>query len=125
MSIAFETPRDPLFVPSMKCQSLLGKALQEHFTKPEQVASVFSSSPSLQNSSAGANFIANFKLDKDSVKVGDDSVSFKAVEGKTLNLVTVIASMEKAGFSASKITMAKAAASTGKVSKSVKKVARR
>jgi hypothetical protein len=47
----------------MKCQSLLGKAIQEHFTKPEQVASVFSSTPSLRNSSAGANFLTNFKLD--------------------------------------------------------------
>jgi hypothetical protein len=54
---------DSLFVPSTRCQSLLGKAIQEHFTKPEQVASLFSSSPSLQNSSAGANFLTNFKLD--------------------------------------------------------------
>jgi hypothetical protein len=51
------------FVPSMACQSLLGKAVQEHFTHPRQVASVFSSSPSLQNSSAGANILSNFKLD--------------------------------------------------------------
>ena len=53
----------------MKCQSLLGKALQEHFTKPEQVASVFSSSPSLRNSSAGANFLMNVRVDNDSVKL--------------------------------------------------------
>jgi hypothetical protein len=50
----------------MKCQSLLGKALQEHFTKSSQVASIFSSSPSLQNSSAGANFITNFQVDEKS-----------------------------------------------------------
>jgi hypothetical protein len=59
--------RDPLSVPSMKCQSLLGKAIQEHFTKTKQIASVFASSPSLQNSSAGANFLTNFILGKDTL----------------------------------------------------------
>jgi hypothetical protein len=59
--------RDSFFVPSMKCQSLLGKAIQEHFKYPERVACVFSSSPSLQNSSAGANFLTNFKLDEKSI----------------------------------------------------------
>jgi hypothetical protein len=61
--------RDSLSVPSMRCQSLLGKALQEHFTKPEGIASVFSSSPSLRNSSAGANFLTNFKIDAQSAKL--------------------------------------------------------
>jgi hypothetical protein len=61
--------RDSLFVPSMKCQTLLGKAIQEHFTKPEQVASVFSSSPSLRNSSVGANFLTNFRLDWQTSKI--------------------------------------------------------
>jgi hypothetical protein len=61
--------RDSLFVPSIKCQSLLGKAIQEHFTKPSQIASVFSSSPSLRNSSAGANFLTNFEIDGDFVKI--------------------------------------------------------
>ena len=66
MNFSSFEPRDSLSVPSMKCQSLLGKAVQEHFTKPEQVASVFSSSPSLQNSSVGANVLTNFKIDKSS-----------------------------------------------------------
>jgi hypothetical protein len=69
MNITSFKSRDLFFVPSMKCQSLLGKAIQEHFTKPEDVASVFSSSPSLQNSSAGANFLANFRLDEKSAKL--------------------------------------------------------
>ncbi len=68
MNIFFSYKREPLFVPSMRCQSLLGKAIQEHFTKPSQIASVFSSSPSLRNSSVGANFITNFRIDKDSIK---------------------------------------------------------
>jgi hypothetical protein len=67
MNISSFDPRNPLFVPSIKCQSLLGKALQEHFTKSDQIASVFSSSPSLRNSSAGANFLTNFKLDAQSI----------------------------------------------------------
>jgi hypothetical protein len=61
--------RDSLFVPSTRCQSLLGKALQEHFTKPDQIASVFSSSPSLRNSSAGANFISNFRIEFETMKI--------------------------------------------------------
>ncbi len=64
-----EIPRASLFVPSIKCQTLLGKALQEHFTKPAEVASVFSSSPSLRNSSAGANFLTNFCLNGESAKL--------------------------------------------------------
>ncbi len=56
-------------VPSVKCQTLLGKAIQEHFTHPRQVACVFSSSPSLQNSSAGANFLTNFRIDGESVQL--------------------------------------------------------
>jgi hypothetical protein len=67
MSIHTFSPREPLFVPSNKCQSLLGKAIQEHFTKIDQIASVFSSSPSLQNSSAGANFLTNFRIDGESI----------------------------------------------------------
>jgi hypothetical protein len=71
MDITSSDPRDSLSVPSVKCQSLLGKALQEHFTKIDQIASVFSSSPSLQNSSAGANFLTNFRLDEKSAKLFD------------------------------------------------------
>ncbi len=66
MNISSSESREPLIVPSMHCQSLLGKAIQEHFTKSSQIASIFSSSPSLQNSSAGANFLSNFKLDEKS-----------------------------------------------------------
>jgi hypothetical protein len=66
MNISFLDPR-PL--PSTRCQSLLGKAIQEHFTKPDQIASVFSSSPSLRNSSAGANFLSNFKIEKTSINL--------------------------------------------------------
>jgi hypothetical protein len=66
---SFFEPRDSFFVASMKCQSLLGKAIQEHFTKPEQIASVFSSSPSLQNSSVGANLLTNFVIDNDFIKL--------------------------------------------------------
>ncbi len=62
-------PRDAFSVPSTRCQSLLGKALQEHFTIPQHVASVFSSSSSLRNSSAGANFITNFRIDAQSAKL--------------------------------------------------------
>jgi hypothetical protein len=69
MNISSSDLREPFFVPSIKCQSLLGKAIQEHFTKTDQIASVFSSSPSLQNSSAGANFLTNFKLDWQTVKL--------------------------------------------------------
>ncbi len=69
MNISSFYQRGSIFVPSMKCQSLLGKALQEHFTKPDQIASVFSSSPSLQNSSAGANFLTNFRIDDKSRKL--------------------------------------------------------
>jgi hypothetical protein len=69
MDIFSSEPREPLFVPSFFCQSLLGKAVQEHFTKPQEVASVFSSSPSLQNSSAGANFLTNFRIRPDNVQL--------------------------------------------------------
>jgi hypothetical protein len=61
-----DEPREPFSVPSIKCQSLLGKAIQEHFSKPQQLASVFSSSPSLRNSSVGANFLTNFLINKKS-----------------------------------------------------------
>jgi hypothetical protein len=67
MNISSDFPRGSLFVPSFFCQSLLGKAIQEHFTEPRQIASVFSSSPSLRNSSAGANFLTNFKIDEKSL----------------------------------------------------------
>jgi hypothetical protein len=71
MNISYFDRRDSLFVSSMRCQSLLGKAVQEHFTKPDQIASVFSASPSLRNSSAGANFLTNFKIDAQSAKLFD------------------------------------------------------
>jgi hypothetical protein len=67
MFLFSDNPRDLFSVPSIKCQSLLGKAVLEHFTKPEQIASVFSSSPSLRNSSAGANFLTNFRIDEQSI----------------------------------------------------------
>jgi hypothetical protein len=69
MDISSFASREPLFVPSVKCQSLLGKAIQEHFISENDVAVVFSSSPSLRNSSAGANFLTNFKLNAHSLKL--------------------------------------------------------
>jgi hypothetical protein len=66
MNIASFDEREPLNIPSIRCQSLLGKAIHEHFTNPSQIASIFSSSPSLRNSSVGANFLTNFKLDAQS-----------------------------------------------------------
>jgi hypothetical protein len=87
--------RDLFCVPSMKCQTLLGKAIQEHFTKPAQLASVFSSSPSLQNSSAGANFLSNFKLNKNTstlfltVFTPEDCFSFQFSPSASPRLVTM------------------------------------
>ena len=59
--------RDSLFVPSVKCQSLLGKALFEHFSKIDQVASVISSSSAFRDSSVGANFLTNFVVDEKTI----------------------------------------------------------
>ena len=47
--------------------------MEKHFKnisqKPEEIASILSSSPSLQNSSVGANFLTNFTIDEKSVKL--------------------------------------------------------
>lgn len=45
------------------------------------------------------------ELDLDSITVGDNNVTFKAKAGMKLNLASVIAAMEKGGFSATTITM--------------------
>jgi hypothetical protein len=58
--------RELLFVPSF-CQSLLGKALFEHFSKIDQVASVISSSSAFRDSSVGANFLTNFVVDEKTI----------------------------------------------------------
>jgi hypothetical protein len=50
-------------------------------------------------------------LDTDAIKIGEDSVTLKAKEGKTLDLAPVLAAIEKGGFSAVKITLGAASAS--------------
>ena len=67
MEIGTSEPRLSLSVPSMKCQTLLTKSVMEHFTKPDQIAAIFSSSSALRNSSAGANFATNFKINEKSI----------------------------------------------------------
>jgi copper chaperone CopZ len=62
------------------------------------------------------------ELDTASVKIGDDSVTVKAKDGKSLDLMTVLAAMEKGGFSPKSITVGASAASK---SSAPKKVARR
>ena len=64
-------------------------------------------------------------LDLDSINVGDDSVSFKAKAGASLNLISVMHAMEREGFSAGKITLAKASASNVKPSKAARRIARK
>ena len=64
-------------------------------------------------------------LDLASITMTDDSVSFKAKAGASLNLIKVMAAMEEGGFSAGKVTMAKAAASNLKPNKAAKRVARK
>ena len=64
-------------------------------------------------------------LDLESIKIGEDSVSFKAKAGTSLNLIKVMAAMENEGFSASKLTMTKAAASNHKSSKAARRIARK
>ena len=49
-------------------------------------------------------------IDTDSIKIGEDSVTLKAKDGMTLDLIPLIAGMEKGGFSASKITLGSATA---------------
>lgn len=49
-------------------------------------------------------------LDPDSIKIAEDSVTVKAKAGMKLDLVPLIAGMEKGGFSPSKITVASASA---------------
>jgi hypothetical protein len=44
-------------------------------------------------------------LDTDSIKIGEDSVTVKARDGKSLDLAPVLAALEKGGFSAVKITL--------------------
>ena len=58
-------------------------------------------------------------LDTDSIKIGEDSVTLKAKDGMKLDLIPLIAGMEKGGFSPSRITVASAAAE-----KSVRKIRR-
>jgi hypothetical protein len=50
-------------------------------------------------------------LDVDAIKVGQDSVTLKAKEGKSLDLVPVLLAMEKGGFSAKSITVGAQSAS--------------
>lgn len=45
------------------------------------------------------------ELDTASIKVGEDSVMIKAKDGKSLDLIPVLAAMEKGGFSAKSITL--------------------
>ena len=49
-------------------------------------------------------------LDPDSIKIGEDSVTLNAKAGMKLDLIPLIAGMEKGGFSPSKITVASASA---------------
>src|SRR5579884_3919090 len=49
-------------------------------------------------------------LNLDSIKVADGALTLKAKEGQSLDLVPVLASMEKAGFSPKSITMGAATA---------------
>ena len=53
-------------------------------------------------------------LDTDTMKIGDGNLVVKAKDGMKLDLIPVLAAMEKGGFSASKITMSTAAASVHK-----------
>jgi hypothetical protein len=58
-----------LRVPSNKCQTLLAKAVFGYFLNSECVASIFSSSSSLRNSSAGANLLTNFHINENLIKI--------------------------------------------------------
>ena len=49
-------------------------------------------------------------LDPDSIKIGDGSVTLSAKPGMKLDLIPLIAGMEKGGFSPSKITVGSASA---------------
>lgn len=51
------------------------------------------------------------ELDMDAIKVGDDSVTIKAKEGKSLDLIPVLTAMEKGGFSAKSIMLSEKSAS--------------
>jgi len=53
-------------------------------------------------------------LDTDSMKIGDGNLVIKAKDGMKLDLIPVLAAMEKGGFSASKITLGTTAASAHK-----------
>ena len=50
-------------------------------------------------------------LDMDAIAIGEDSVTIKAKSGQTLDLVPVLAAMEKGGFSAKSLTIASKTAS--------------
>jgi hypothetical protein len=52
-------------------------------------------------------------LDPDSIKIGEDSVTLKAKPGMKLDLVPLIAGMEKGGFSPSKIVVGASTAKNG------------
>lgn len=51
------------------------------------------------------------ELDAAAIKIGTDSVTIKAKEGKSLDLIPVLAAMEKGGFSAKSITVGAQSAS--------------
>jgi hypothetical protein len=53
-------------------------------------------------------------LDTDSMKIGDGNLVVKAKDGMKLDLIPVLAAMEKGGFSASKITVTTSAAAAKK-----------
>ncbi len=59
-------------------------------------------------------------LDMDATKVDMGTVTLKAKEGKTLDLVPVLAVIEKGGFEPTKITIGTAAASAAKAGKAGK-----
>jgi hypothetical protein len=62
-------------------------------------------------------------LDTDSIKIGEDSVTLNAKAGMKLDLIPLIAGMEKGGFYPSKITVGSASAS--KSGSAAKRYARR
>jgi hypothetical protein len=65
----FNPHRESLHASSMKCQTLLGKAMQEHFVTFDFIAVIFSSSATLRNSSFGANFLLNSCLSKTTINL--------------------------------------------------------
>src|SRR5205814_647620 len=62
-------------------------------------------------------------LDPDSIKMGEDSVTLSAKAGMKLDLIPLIAGMEKGGFSPSKITVG--GASAAKTGTAIRRFAKR